>query len=352
MTRSWLRGCVATVASLATLAVGVQFLVIEPADSAAAGAARTAAAREAAALAELLRHGGAVRGDARVASATARLPRGGGIGVVGDGRVVWVPAASTAAAASALRERILLLAGSGAAAVGGWALWAGIARRRTTERAARRQVETIGMVAHDLRGPLTGITLAADRLVRTELPAQRTAARAVIARECDRLQTIADDILSVCCDNAERIGNRCEEESLADLLEDVAARVRVAHGCDVIVAADPAARILRADRRLARAVANVAENAARHSPSGQPVHLRAVADDDDVEVVVEDAGPGFAPAFRVVAFCRGIRGGRAGLGLTSSRRMVELLGGSLGIGTRAGGGAAVSLRVPRRSASR
>jgi signal transduction histidine kinase len=351
MTRMWLRGCVAGVAAIATLALGVQFLVIEPADSAADRAAQAAAAREAELLAELLRHGGAVGGDARVASASARFPGGGGVGIVGDGRVVWVPASSTAAAASALRVRILLLAGTGLAAVAGWALWAGITRRRGAERVARRQVETIGMVAHDLRGPLTGIALAADRLVRTELPAPRAAAHAAIERECERLQVIADDILSVCCDTVEQVGDRGDER-LADVLDDVAARVRGAHGCDVVIAADPTARYLRADRRLARAVANVAENAARHSPAGQPVHLRAVADGDAVELVVEDGGTGFAPSFQVAAFCRGRRGGRAGLGLTSARRMMDLLGGSLGIGTRTGGGAVVSLRVPRRSAPR
>jgi two-component system sensor histidine kinase KdpD len=212
---------------------------------------------------------------------------------------------------------------------------------------ARLQVETIGMVAHDLRSPLTGIALAADRLAGDGVPAARVAARAAIDRECARLLATAEDILSVCCDTAAHSDDDVGE-SISDVLEDVAARVRDAHGCAVIVDADLATRRLSADRGLARAVANVAENAARHSPPGCAVRFVAAVDDDTIELAIEDGGNGFDPAFRVSPFRRGVRGGRAGLGLASTRMIVERLGGSLRIGDRLGGGASVSLRVPRR----
>jgi len=349
--RLWMRGVVATVASLATLAIAVQVLVIEPVTITGSQTARTAAAREAALVAAVVRAGGNPVEDAIVTRSAARMPRGGGIAAVGDGRLVWMPVRTIPALAAALRWRVLLLAGCGVAGIAGWALWAGVVRRRAADLAAQRQVATIGMVAHDLRSPLTGIQLAADRLAQTDVPAARVAAQAAITRECQRLQVIADDILSVCC-TAAAPDQRWPEESISDVLEDVAARVRVAHGCDVIVDANLDARRLRADRELARAVANVAENAARHSPPGCPVRLRADIHDDTIEVVVEDAGKGFDPTYRIGAFARGIHAGRAGLGLASSRRILERLGGSLGIGAGVGGGAAVSLRVPRRSASR
>lgn len=346
--RPWVRGAVAVVASLATLAIAVHVLIIEPAAITANRTARVAAAREAALVASVVRAGGNPVSGARVLHATDRAPLGGGIAAMADGRRIWVPA-ETGSEIDALRWRVLLVAGCGAIGVAGWALWAGIVRRRETERTAQQQVATIGMVAHDLRSPLTGILLAAERLAQTDLPAARVAAQAAITRECERLQVIADDILSVCCDAATR-DDRSQQESLSDVLEDVAARIRDTHGCEVIVDANLDARRLRADRRLARAVANVAENAARHSPVGSPIRLRADADDDTIELVVEDAGTGFAPAFRVDSFSRGMRAGRAGLGLASSRRILERLGGTLGIGARVGGGAAVSMRLPRRSA--
>ena len=348
--RLWVRGVVATAASMATLAIAVQFLVIEPVAITGSQSARAAAAREAALVAAVVRAGGVPIEGATLTRPPAPLPRGGGVAAVGDGRLVWMPSRPMPALVPALRWRVLLLAGCGVAGVAGWALWAGAIRRREADRAAQRQVETIGMVAHDLRSPLTGIQLAADRLARSDVPAARVAAQAAIMRECQRLEVIADDILSVCCTTATT--DECRpQESISDVLEDVAARVRVAHDCDVIVDASLDARRLRADRQLARAVANVVENAARHSPPGCPVRLRAVLDSDTIEVVVEDAGNGFEPSFRIGAFARGVRAGRAGLGLASSRRILEQLGGSLGIGMRVGGGAAVSLRVPRRSGS-
>jgi len=347
--RPWVRGGVAIVAALATLTIGVQVLVIEPMGQAADQAARTAAAREAAQAAATVRAGGVPADGVVLQSRETRSLGGGGIAASGDGRMVWVPQRSTKQFVAALRLRLILLAVSAAIAVAGWTLWAGVIRRRDEEQAARRRVETIGMVAHDLRSPLTGIALAADRLARADIPAGRVAARAAIERECERLLGIADDILAVCCDSTARHANGTEE-SLSDVLEDVAARVRTAHGCPVVVEANLEARRLRADRRLARAVANVVENAARHSPPGHEVRLSAAVADDAIELVVEDAGEGFAPTFEVAAFRRGLRGGTAGLGLASSRRIVHRLGGSLLIGDRLGGGAMVSLRLPRRGA--
>ena len=345
--RPWLRGGVAVVASLATLTIAVQVLVLEPTEQAAEQAVRTAAAREAAQAAATLRAGG-VPTDGVVLQSRATRPRGGGgIAASGDGRVVWVPQRSTKSFVAALRLRLMLLAVSAAIAVAGWTLWAGVIRRRDEERAARRRVETIGMVAHDLRSPLTGITLAADRLARADIPAGRVAARAAIDRECERLVAIADDILAVCCDSTAGLTDGAEE-SLSDVLEDIAARVRTTHRCPVVVDADLEARRLRTDRRLARAVANVVENAARHSPPGHAVRLRAAAAGETIDLVIEDAGEGFAPTFEVAAYRRGLGGGRAGLGLASSHRILERLGGSLHIGDRLGGGAMVSLRLPRR----
>lgn len=347
MRRPWLRGAVAVAASLATLLLAVQVLVIEPTVAAADRAAREAAAREAALVATVVRAGGVPIGGAEIRARSERPARSGGLAAVDAGRIVWVPVRPTARVASSLRLRLLGLAACGLLAFAGWALWAGAVRRRDAERVARRQLETVGMVAHDLRGPLTGISLAADRLATASVPAARVAARAAIERECARLLATSDDILSVCCDAADE-RRHSVEESISDVLEDVASRVRSAHGCTVVVDADLEARRQRADCGLARAVANVAENAARHTPPGCAVRLRAAADDTAVEVVVEDAGEGFEPTFRIAAFCRGLRGGRAGLGLASSRRVVERLGGSLRVGDRLGGGASISLRVPRR----
>ena len=347
--RRRVRALVGIVAALATIAVAVQMLVLEPIDRSARAAARSAAAREAALAAAIVRQGGAAPVGARIVPKGIEPVRAGGVGSAGDGRIVWVPVASTAEFAGDVRRRVALVAGIAVLAVTGWALWAGLVRRREAERDTRRQLEIVAMVAHDLRSPLTGIGLAADRLTRTELPAARAAARAAIDRECARLAGVADDILSI---STLAVGSTSTTDALSNVLEDVARRVRAETGRELTVEVDASARVAPADVRVARVVANLAENAARHSPAGRPVRLRATVVDGAAEVVVEDDGSGFAPSFAISAFARGEDGGRAGLGLASSRRIVEVLGGTLRIGRAAAGGAVVSLRVPPPGAAR
>jgi signal transduction histidine kinase len=228
-------------------------------------------------------------------------------------------------------------------------LWAGLGRRRERGREARRRIETVGMVVHDLRGPLTGIGLAAERLRRDCPPPVRERACAAIDRECGRLGGIVDDLLTLCAERA-ATSPECAPHSLVDVLDDVAERLRTREGCTVVVDADPSLRATPADGQLTRAVGNIAENAARHA--AERVRICARQSADGLEIVIDDDGEGFAPGFAPAAFRRGAAGGSAGLGLTSARQAVERLGGSLRLGRRAGGGAAISLRVPLRGVPR
>lgn len=349
MTRAWLRVPVAAAAALATLAIAVQFLVLEPATELERRDAGAAAARDAQVAAAAARVGAPLPPGARIVERDATGLTAGGIAALDTRRLVWVPSRTSGGLTHELRWRLLLVAASAVATVAGWALWAGATRRRLAERTAREQLEVVGMVAHDMRGPLTGITLAAERMARSEVPAACVAAQAAIARECARLNGLADDILTACAAGAAGAG---ATEALSFVLEDVATRVRDVHGREVIVDAAPDVGTLRTDASLARAVANATENAVRHSPPNCPISLRVVANGDVAEVVIEDDGVGFDPNFEIAAYRQGACGGRAGLGLASARRIVEGLGGSVRLGRRVGGGGAVSFRLPRQGLTR
>ena len=349
MTRGHLRALAAVVAALATLVVAVQFLVIEPTVAAAQRSATAGAAREAALAAALGDQGLPLPAGAEAAPAGTPPPAGVGVAATADGRVVWVQPSADGGLAVALRGRMALVTAAGVLTVMGWMLWAGLGRRRERGREARRRIETVGMVVHDLRGPLTGIALAAERLRRDCPPPVRERACAAIDRECGRLGGIVDDLLTLCTERAATSPERAPD-SVADVLDDVAERLRTREGCTVVVEADPLLRGLPADGQLTRAVGNVAENAARHA--AERVRICARRSAEGLEIVIDDDGEGFAPGFAPTAFHRGVAGGSAGLGLTSARRAVERLGGSLRLGHRTGGGAAISLRVPLRGAPR
>lgn len=390
MTRLWLRIAIATVAIVATLVVAVDTFVIGPAVDESAHAAATAAAIEATLVAQLVRRGGAPPGDAVVSAGRTRSEAASGSAPIGDGRFVQVPLREQGALVEALWRGLLLVIGTGALAGAGWALWVGVARARdlgslcralrelgggdahsdaparaaSIEHLARvvdelratlaqqvlSQAELVGIVAHDLRSPLTGICLAGDWLERSKNSSERARARDQIQRECDRLAAIADDVLQLCGDAHSNATDAQRWVAADQLLLDVVDRLRsTGSAAQQVRVTSALSTAVRVDSSIARAVANLAENAARHAPLGTQVSL-AVRETEAgaVEFVVEDEGPGFKSELLKRAFVQGgTSPGRAGLGLSSVRRVVAAAGGASQLESRHGRGTCVVLQVPQ-----
>lgn len=390
MTRLWLRIAIATVAIVATLVVAVDTFVIGPAVDESAHAAATAAAIEATLVAQLVRRGGAPPGDAVVSAGRTRSEAASGSAPIGDGRFVQVPLREQGALVEALWRGLLLVIGTGALAGAGWALWVGVARARdlgslcralrelgggdahsdaparaaSIEHLARvvdelratlaqqvlSQAELVGIVAHDLRSPLTGICLAGDWLERSKNSSERARARDQIQRECDRLAAIADDVLQLCGDAHSNATDAQRWVAADQLLLDVVDRLRsTGSAAQQVRVTSALSTAVRVDSSIARAVANLAENAARHAPLGTQVSL-AVRETEAgaVEFVVEDEGPGFKSELLKRAFVQGgTSPGRAGLGLSSVRRVVAAAGGASQLESRHGRGTRVVLQVPQ-----
>ena len=390
MTRLWVRVAVATVAIAATLAVALNTFVIEPATRESERAAATAAAIEARLVAQVIQRGGMPSTNADVVR--RRQSHGAAVGSapVGDGRFVYVSTRENQALTWHLWRGLLLVLGTGALAGAGWALWSGLARTRDLERVCRTicelggdrairirtsrptsiehvtravdalrlmrieqaqaQAELVGIVAHDLRSPLTGICLASDRLERSSNSTEKARARSLIQRECDRMAAIADDVLELCRDTHTTVSGEATGIAADQLLLDVVNRLRTnetaSQPIDLVQMSDAVGCV---DPRVARAVGNLAENAARHAPPGTQVTLGVKQlSTGAVEFVVEDSGPGFAVGALDEAFSQGVdRPGRAGLGLASVRRVAAAVGGEARFDVRPGGGTRVAFRAPR-----
>jgi two-component system sensor histidine kinase MprB len=105
--------------------------------------------------------------------------------------------------------------------------------------------------------------------------------------------------------------------------------------------------------RLGRAVNNLLDNAARHSPAGGTVEVIV----DDRGVVVRDHGSGVDPQDLPYVFDRFYRGANSrgrqgsGLGLAIVRQVALQHGGSVGVGNAPDGGAIFTMRLPVQRAS-
>ena len=209
----------------------------------------------------------------------------------------------------------------------------------------------LASVSHDLRTPLTTIKAIAHDL-RTEGHERA----ATIEDEADRLNRFVADLLDLSRLNAGSFTVTPEVNAVEDLfgaaLQRVSGTLRERR---LHVEADAGEPLLvgRFDFVHAlRVVVNLLENAARFSPDGATIDLRAERLGDELRIAVADRGPGvptgeeeriFEPFYRPPGQPDS---GGAGLGLSIARRMAVAQGGTVAYEPRPGGGSVFVLRLP------
>jgi signal transduction histidine kinase len=146
------------------------------------------------------------------------------------------------------------------------------------------------------------------------------------------------------------------ELSLPALIELCLALVReraVAQRLTVSAAVDDDVGTVRADEtKLKQVVLNLLSNAVKFTPEGGSVGVRAWLEGDQVLVTVRDSGAGIAASDQARIFEAFQRGDRraivegTGLGLTLSRRFVELHGGRIWVESALGAGSTFGFAIP------
>ncbi len=197
----------------------------------------------------------------------------------------------------------------------------------------RRQL--VATVSHELRTPLTAQRALLENLVDGVVRPDDEALRGALAAS-ERLSELVTDLLDLSRIDAGVAPLRLREVEVAGLLRAAVAEASV-DGRPVRVRDDvePAGLVVLADPgRLAQLVANLVDNAVRHSPAGGEVLLTArVLDEARWTLEVRDEGPGI-PADRAErVFERFGSGddssGGTGLGLAIARWVAELHGGEV-----------------------
>ena len=208
--------------------------------------------------------------------------------------------------------------------------------------------------SHELRTPLTGLSGWLDLYAQGGLrdPEELERAMERMESEVGRMRLLVEELdLLARMDQGRPLD--LVDVALGPLLAGIVEDVRVVDPDRAIgleVSGDP---VVRADeQRLEQVVRNLVGNALQHTPPGTPIEVRAVRD-AQVGIAVVDHGAGFADADLERVFERFHRGDSArrepgtGLGLAIVRALVEAHGGTVAASHTPGGGATVTVRLPR-----
>ena len=223
--------------------------------------------------------------------------------------------------------------------------------------------EVLGTVAHDLKNPLgviLGRTEMLTEMFAADAPAPESALAQVehIRQSARRLTAMVDDLIADAMADALDISVRADRVELAMLVEEVAdANRRLAAGKEqtIAVQAESGLRLTGDVERLREAVDNLISNAVKYSPIGGRIDISARREDGEVYIRVADQGPGLSPEDMGRLFGRFQRlsakptGGESstGLGLSITKRIVELHKGRLFVeSTRRNGGAVFTIALP------
>lgn len=205
------------------------------------------------------------------------------------------------------------------------------------EAADRQRRELIANVSHELRTPITALQGVLENLVDGVSEPDPGTLKTALA-QTERLGRLVTELLELSKVEAGATALEVSDVDVHAFLNDAVSGARLAHPNAQFTLAEvehPAA--LKADTgRLHQVFANLLENAARHSPPGQPITVSAKHHGTVTVFEVTDRGPGVPPHQRKLMFQRFTRGtpsldGGTGLGLAIARWVVDLHQGTIAI---------------------
>jgi signal transduction histidine kinase len=224
---------------------------------------------------------------------------------------------------------------------------------RELETVSQHKSEFLANMSHELRTPLNAI-IGFSEVLREQMFGDLNDTQLGyvddVLQAGQHLLSLINDILDLSKVEAGRMELDLAEVSIPDALESgltMHGERASRKGIALALSVEPQHIVVRADeRKLRQVVFNLLSNAVKFTPSGGRVDVTARMTDGVVEVAVADTGVGIAPAdqdrifeeFQQARATPGQAGEGTGLGLTLSRKFIELHGGRLWVESAVGSG--------------
>jgi signal transduction histidine kinase/HAMP domain-containing protein len=234
-------------------------------------------------------------------------------------------------------------------------------KSRQLEIADRHKSEFLASMSHELRTPLNAVIgfseVLLDRMFGELNPKQDEYLQDIVTSG-RHLLSLINDILDLAKIEAGRMELEITDFDLPQAIDNSITLVReraARRAITLAIDVDPRLGEIKGDeRKVKQVLLNLLSNAIKFTPEGGRVEVQAALADGFAEISVIDTGVGIAPAdhetvfeeFRQVGSDYAKKHEGTGLGLTLSRRFVELHGGKIWVKSELGRGATFTFTLP------
>ena len=221
-----------------------------------------------------------------------------------------------------------------------------------TARALALQRRFIADAAHELRSPMTAMSLQAERLAATEMPREARARLDALSAGLARTRILLDQLLTLARaqeGGGEPLTQVPLQKAIQEAFEDLVPLAE-AKAIDLGMVGDADASVTGRAMDIRILVKNLVDNAIRYTPEGGRVDIGVTAASDRIVLDVDDTGPGIAPAERERVFdpfYRVLGSGEigSGLGLAITASIVDRIGATISLLDRPDGARGLRVRV-------
>jgi signal transduction histidine kinase len=234
---------------------------------------------------------------------------------------------------------------------------------RELEKANRLKSEFLASMSHELRTPINALigytSLMIDRIYGDITPKQEEGLRRIQA-SAQHLLELINDILDLAKIEAGKMPLHLEDVPVTSIIAEITQQIEPLvrkKSLDFVTEVPPDAPVMHTDRtKVKQILLNLLSNAVKFTHAGQ-ITLRVTPVDSRVRMDIIDTGIGIRAHdlhaiwedFRQVDQSRTREFGGTGLGLSITRKLVEALGGDIGVESEYGTGSTFSVTLPEQT---